>query len=96
MKYVTTWRRNQVPEHLRGQGYFDDIYEGRNVTAYVNDEGDYDVYEADAISPIDSWPGTCICDEPEPESPDHGHRNEAGGFCCPHKGNTCGHCHQYG
>lgn len=24
-----------------------------------------------------------------------GHFNQAGGYCCPHHGNTCGHCHQY-
>ena len=23
-----------------------------------------------------------------------GHFNDAGGWCCPHKGNTCGYCHQ--
>jgi hypothetical protein len=42
----------------------------------------------------------CICDYPngatvaERENAS-GHYNEAGGFCCPHHGNTCGHCHQY-
>jgi len=24
-----------------------------------------------------------------------GHLNQAGGFCCPHHGNTCGQCSQY-
>lgn len=29
----------------------------------------------------------CICEGGTKQ----GHKNEAGGFCCPHFGNTCGH-----
>ena len=46
--------------------------------------------------------GTCVCDYSnrgemtmEQWEAAEGHFNQAGGFCCPHHGNTCGHCHQY-
>jgi hypothetical protein len=44
---------------------------------------------------------TCICDYPDnsatvtQRAAAEGHYNQAGGFCCPHHGNTCGYCHQY-
>jgi hypothetical protein len=44
----------------------------------------------------------CICDYPQDQhltvaqmAAVKGHRNQAGGNCCPHHGNTCGFCHQY-
>ncbi len=45
---------------------------------------------------------TCVCDYPNRNSMTkeqweaaEGHFNQAGGFCCPHHGNTCGHCYRY-
>jgi hypothetical protein len=44
----------------------------------------------------------CICDYLDgnatvvQRAAAEGHYNQAGGFCCPHHGNTCGHCLQYG
>lgn len=44
----------------------------------------------------------CICDYPqgsrvtvEQREAAEGHFNQADGYCCPHHGNTCGHCHQH-
>ena len=33
----------------------------------------------------------CVCQG----GSDYGHHNEAGGYCCPHWGNTCGHHPEY-
>lgn len=45
---------------------------------------------------------TCVCDYPDRDGmtmeqweEDDGHFNQAGGYCCSHHGNTCGHCHQH-
>ncbi len=35
----------------------------------------------------------CICGVNLEGEPNQGHRNEAGGICCPHVGNTCGYNH---
>lgn len=47
-------------------------------------------------------PQLCVCDfsnrsemTMEQWEAVDGHFNQAGGFCCSHHGNTCGHCHQY-
>lgn len=46
-------------------------------------------------------PQLCVCDFPDgaatvaQREKMEGHYNEVGGFCCPHHGNTCGHCHKY-
>ena len=44
----------------------------------------------------------CVCDYPDRSAMTmdqwemaDGHFNQAGGYCCQHHGNTCGHCHQY-
>jgi hypothetical protein len=59
-----------------------------------------------SFAPVKEWIEkaikTCVCDysdrsemtKEQWEKAD-GHFNQAGGWCCPHYGNTCGHCHQY-
>lgn len=39
------------------------------------------------------WPGECICEEGN--APVRGHYNQAGGYCCPHRGNSCGFHPEY-
>jgi hypothetical protein len=47
-------------------------------------------------------PPLCVCDYPDRSAMSmkdyeeaDGHFNQAGGYCCPHHGNTCGHCHHH-
>lgn len=49
---------------------------------------------------IITTPKPCICDYPDgatvaQHEAAEGHYNQAGGYCCPHHGNTCGHCHEH-
>jgi hypothetical protein len=47
-------------------------------------------------------PRLCVCNFPDRNAMTmlewevaDGHFNQAGGYCCPHHGNTCGHCQHF-
>lgn len=61
----------------------------------IDDPIHYGVKWTGPVIEEEKWEGTCICDDPEPENPRHGHRNSAGGYCCPHHGNSCGYHPEY-